>query len=539
MPFYPSIPAGDGTSLVPPANALFQVYELTDADFTTPLPLTTSSGLNAAPLITTAQGVVPPVNVTSPNLSHIFKSGSWEWRRDSFDGAAKAVEDARAAAEAAVAAAEAPTDESVDRGIARADLPKLAADAVGSSPTVTAAAAAAVGNALDGADVVRGTARGRTTEAAGGFIGENDRLTDLVFDEDGEVPDFVLLDRWAPRLGVTDVVKGSVKGYTSTAAGGFVGDNDRLTELVVDSNGNVPTSVLDRWASRMNLGSQTPTPGVNPFASTLPIVAIGDSQTGEVHDNVRWPEVMGAALGLKAEQVRNCGFPGETSVAIAAKMGAVPAVWPAGGTIPASGYVEVILKDHVDMMRWWAAMPCTLAGVPGTLSRNPSQPGTEPSTSFPARFTRTTPGTAVTVPPNAPFVPQTLALRGCMSILMVGRNNTSDPVRVRSDTRAIVEQLTALDGKYLVLSQINGQATGINTLLAQDYGPRYLDVGKYLTSAQALTDSKITPTQADLDAVAGKQIPPSFLADGTHLNGVGLTLQGNFVAQHLIGKAWL
>lgn len=98
MPFYPSIPAGDGTSLTAPANALFEVYELTDTAFTTPLPLTTSSGLNAAPLMTTAQGVCPPVNVTSPNLSHIFKSGTWEWRRDSFDGAAAAVEDARAAA---------------------------------------------------------------------------------------------------------------------------------------------------------------------------------------------------------------------------------------------------------------------------------------------------------------------------------------------------------------------------------------------------------------------------------------------------------
>lgn len=402
----------------------------------------------------------------------------------------------------------------------------------GQTATVERLAAVAISEKLDDATLVRGGTEGLTQEAAGGFIGDNDRLTDLVVDAAGNVPEFVM-QRWAKRLGTDQAVKGAVQGHTTAAAGGFVGDNDRLTELVVDAAGNVPSHVLSRWAARMNIA-------VPDFvSSSLPIVTVGDSQTGAVYDNTRWPSVMADALNLPPSDVRNCGYPGETSVAIAAKMGAVPAVWPTGGTIPAAGPVDVILKDHVQMMLYWAAMPCTLAGVPGTLRRHPDQPGGTPSTDYPAQFTRTTAGTAVKVPPNAPFLPENFSLRGNMTILMVGRNNTHDIPRVLADTRALVENLTALDKKYLVLSQINGNTRLINEGLAADYGPRYLDVKSYLASRQAIADAGLTPTQADLDAIASGTVPPVFLTDAVHMNGTGLTRQGHFVAQHIIAKGWI
>lgn len=129
MAFYPAIPASDGTSMAPPQNALFEVFELSDATFSTPLPLLTSAGTDGAPLVTTAQGVVPPVNVVSPNVSHIFKSGEWVWRRDSFDEAQAATESAasdaersRVAAELAATAAQAPADDAIDAALERADL---------------------------------------------------------------------------------------------------------------------------------------------------------------------------------------------------------------------------------------------------------------------------------------------------------------------------------------------------------------------------------------------------------------------------------
>lgn len=107
MAYYPSIPASDGTSMEARENSEFQVFELADTTFTTPLPLLSPAGTDGAPLVTTAQGVVPPVNVVSPNLSHNFKSGEWVWRRDSFDEAEAATQEARDAASASASAAQA------------------------------------------------------------------------------------------------------------------------------------------------------------------------------------------------------------------------------------------------------------------------------------------------------------------------------------------------------------------------------------------------------------------------------------------------
>lgn len=131
MAFYDAIPASDGTSLTAPSNAEFKVFEVTDTSRANPLELRTVAGMNAAPLITTAQGVVPPVEVVSPNFEHIFKSGEWEWRRESSEGikltvsaAAREARDASIAAQEAQAAAEdaarnsaAPADEAVSKAL--------------------------------------------------------------------------------------------------------------------------------------------------------------------------------------------------------------------------------------------------------------------------------------------------------------------------------------------------------------------------------------------------------------------------------------
>lgn len=175
--FYESVVAEDGNGTVVKDGA-FQAFELSDVTFSNPLPLLSSAKLPMSELRSTAQGVFPGVYVVSENLSHVFRSGPWAWRRNSFDGAMVAVqearaeavearvaaEDARVAAEDARAEVEAPTDTAVDRGIERADLPsvvrpvvasevqplldptvkRIAADYIASNPAVVDAAAAAV-----------------------------------------------------------------------------------------------------------------------------------------------------------------------------------------------------------------------------------------------------------------------------------------------------------------------------------------------------------------------------------------------------------
>lgn len=91
--FYPGTLAADPGTVgrTPLPSAVFQVFELTDTAQATPLPLKDASGLTVTSLSSTNQGVLPGIYVTSPNLSHNWVSGTWVWRRDSFDGAQAAV----------------------------------------------------------------------------------------------------------------------------------------------------------------------------------------------------------------------------------------------------------------------------------------------------------------------------------------------------------------------------------------------------------------------------------------------------------------
>lgn len=334
---------------------------------------------------------------------------------------------------------------------------------------------------------------------------------------------------------------GAVETYEMDAEGYGVAGIDaagRINEHALNSAGRVPDWVLAAWASRMGIAA------VAGLESALPITAWGDSQTGQTFDGQKgWVDEFARQLGLtQPDGAYNRGFPGETSVAVAAKSGAVPAVWTAGGTIPADGPVTMLLKDHVDLMRWWAPMPCTLAGVHGTLTRHPDGNGA-PTLDHPATFTRDVAGAAVVVPPNTPLISDWSATtRGNMTIIMSGRNNSGAGAadRVIADTRAMVEHLTALDRKWLVLSQINGSyRDAINAANKTAYGPRYINVLGYLASAQAMADAGIAPTAQDNTDIAAGNVPTSFYVDGTHLNGVGLITMGKYLAQIITGKEWL
>jgi hypothetical protein len=329
------------------------------------------------------------------------------------------------------------------------------------------------------------------------------------------------------------VVEADLEGYLAGTRDSF----GRMAENAIDERGRVPDWILKAWAARMGIGA------LSGMASSLPITTWGDSQTGQVFDGVKgWPVKFAEVLGLSPSDILNRGFPGETSVAVAAKAGAVPAVWLSGGTIPASGPVTMILKDHLQIMRWWSPLPCTIAGVHGTLTRHPDTTGTV-TLDQPATFTRDVPGDPVTVPPNSPFLSDWAGERGNMTIIMSGRNNTTDPERVIADTRAHVEFLTGLDGKYLVLSQINGTGRDqINAANRAAYGSRYVDVLSYLASTKALADAGLTPTTQDLADIAAGRVPTAFYVgngDLTHLNGLGLNTMGAYLAQIVIGKGWI
>lgn len=151
---------------------------------------------------------------------------------------------------------EAKIDAVVDAAVRPAVDEALAAD-----DTVTTAAANAVSSALEAEDVVQGAVRNAVPpvgewEVAAGFIGENGRPTDLVVDSTGAVPEQVVQE-WSRRAGAPESV---AKVNPSGAAGGLVGENNRETDLVVDAVGRVLDQVLSDWAVRLGpmIGTHIP-----------------------------------------------------------------------------------------------------------------------------------------------------------------------------------------------------------------------------------------------------------------------------------------
>lgn len=133
----------------------------------------------------------------------------------------------------------------------------LVSETIAEDTTVVEAASLAADKAVDvfleSSDVIRGKvvaeARPDTMDYEAGFIGENGRPTDLVVNKSGKVPEEVIAE-WSYRIGeYTGLAR--IDSTSSLGGGGFVGENGRETDLVVDSSGKIPQSVISDWATRM------------------------------------------------------------------------------------------------------------------------------------------------------------------------------------------------------------------------------------------------------------------------------------------------
>lgn len=145
MPYpYDQIFAGDPSAPERVAvNGVVTIFEPGDASMT-PLAITTLDGMPLAnPLQVNEAGFGPAFqHATLDQVA--WSGGGFSGLLVSYPGMKKEAVAARQAAQEAAAAAQAPTKESIDQGIARADIPKTVATAIAATPAVTEAAAAAV-----------------------------------------------------------------------------------------------------------------------------------------------------------------------------------------------------------------------------------------------------------------------------------------------------------------------------------------------------------------------------------------------------------
>ncbi|MGA6128846.1 MULTISPECIES: hypothetical protein [unclassified Microbacterium] len=390
---------------------------------------------------------------------------------------------------------------------AAAEIPELVADAVTQD--------------IAGRDLVD-AANGFPASAAGGFMGENGRATDLLVDVNGDViPETIT--RWAPRIGAAG---GFLSGLVESPwyGGGFVGENGRATELSVDLSGDVPPEIIQRWYARATPPTQL---NMDMIRSGPDILCVGDSLTAA-------GGVANRLATLTGRTVRNMGVGGETTTTILARLGVWPFLMsPAGMVIPASGSVDVTFASwyHSGGSNAWPLLQGdgvagddlwgTVAGVRVKLSIRVK----DSAVAYPShgagdiyQLTRDGSGSAITLKRPEPFMPEYGQARAGDKILAwLGQNGPSDDATY-AGFQALEQWTKKADSQFLFMTKPTGDNTGwtdFEKRMADRWGRRYLNVRRFLID-DALPLLGLTPTSTDLADIAAGRVPTQLRTDSVH-----------------------
>ncbi len=260
--------------------------------------------------------------------------------------------------------------------------------------------------------------------------------------------------------------------------------------------------------------------------------------SGASSDSTNLVGRLSALLGIT---MYNGGQGGELITHHAARSGAVPAlVTVPNGTIPASGTVNVTVENFTALrLDRVGSFTGTLFGVAGTLSYG----------SGGMRFTRASSGSVVRVPDRVPFMPAGDQYRDRFTLINAGKNTLVEPpydsAQVIEYTRRMAAHAparTVVMGHWIDRDETdNGTISAIQAVNAQyaiDYGERFIDVQRFLTSRFLWYVTGITPTNADLQAQMLGRKAPSISADTYHLNDAGYAAVAWLIASHVKSLGW-
>jgi hypothetical protein len=303
-----------------------------------------------------------------------------------------------------------------------------------------------------------------------------------------------------------------------------------------------------------------------PLVALSTVTCWGDSLTAGAGSTsgLTYPAQLATALG---RTVNNRGIGGQTSTSIIARQGGITApMTVTSDQIPASGPVAVTAHPNSPITNQGSAsFTGTLAGVPGTLSRD--------VTTGDYSFTRTTAGSVVSCPAGTPFIfDLALAAQSDTQVIWVGRNDgTGALATTRSNVASAVGFLKPYAKRYLTLgvttksdgTENSGSAAytafvAHNTTMAGLYGSftfdgaglitgetagsqstgLFLDIRRYLID-YGLAIAGITPTSQDTTDIANDVIPTSLLSpDLLHFNNAGYLVIASVIAQIITWKGW-
>ncbi len=296
------------------------------------------------------------------------------------------------------------------------------------------------------------------------------------------------------------------------------------------------------------------------------IVCWGDLRTYCSSGGVTPSESYWAKLSqMTGFDAQAAGRGGETAITLAALQGGLDIKLKKDITIPASKSAVTLtsadfaayFKDGTEAGQvvprlngaggWNNVKINNIEGTITTVTGNNPTTGNKPESLTSLAFTRTAAGEATTVPAGTKIIPagHALAQRADINIFYVGEYggwNKSHSLPNDDEYQDLIDVIDSMiaatkpGSGYIVIGPVsfstktgnlNANPAGEKTTnaLAEKYGNNFLNANAYLTSAQALTDAGITPTEDDLARISEKRVPASLLAtDSANFNATGHSL---------------
>ena len=279
--------------------------------------------------------------------------------------------------------------------------------------------------------------------------------------------------------------------------------------------------------------SVPPTTG-NPPAGGEAIAVWGDSTTSGVGATagMSYPDQLASLTG---RSVFNGGVSGQTSDQIAARQGGAPArVTFLNNSMPASGTVELVDQSTFPVSAEGPGpITGTINGIHGTLDYQ--------RTNAVLVFTRDTSGSALSIPAQTSFLPDTFGRQAVINVFWMGQNNFYQTAQIKSDIANCINSLTS--SRFIVLSILNAETEVVGTApynaiiqlnneLAQAYPNNYIDI------RQILVDNYNPASSQDVRDYNNNTPPASLRSDNEHLNEAGYRIVAQQVAAFIARKGW-
>lgn len=284
--------------------------------------------------------------------------------------------------------------------------------------------------------------------------------------------------------------------------------------------------------------------------SALPGVAcIGDSLTaGDRHTGVTYPGQLKKLINIRIKKaypqysyayVYNAGDPGEDTITIAGRTGAIPFRITSDLKIP-SGIektpVHFLSADGREVAPRFDSM-VYIGGIYGKLYANHASRRHKESNHY--DFSRNTTGKAVTIPSGSAINYAGYdGLKKCIPVIYMGQNGGYN------DLEDLVNQINAIlkeygqnieTGKYIVIGMHSGSDKNrqdMEKLMSSVYGSHYINLRYYMVH-YGLKDAGIEPDDLDKRQIAEGRTPHSLLKDRVHFTDTGYKLLGTLVYKRM------